>query len=213
MDTLSEADPDSNRKVRTHLRDVAIAEFGKHGFEIDLEAIATAAGIGLDLAVYLAGSARELRQVCDDHILESVRSAKSEALQSMSPDIWFRQLAAIDDYAPMMNYLVRSMLAGGKPGRTLMHRMIENADTYLQDAVTMGSVLPSRDPEGRARLLALNNAGGFLMYLHMHETPYDMAAVLRDYERDMILPALELYTFGLLNGTAMYEAFLERNER
>ncbi|CPX57922.1 transcriptional regulator [Mycobacteroides abscessus subsp. massiliense] len=94
-----------------------------------------------------------------------------------------------------------------------MHRMIENADTYLQDAVTMGSVLPSRDPEGRARLLALNNAGGFLMYLHMHETPYDMAAVLRDYERDMILPALELYTFGLLNGTAMYEAFLERNER
>jgi Tetracyclin repressor-like, C-terminal domain len=46
----------------------------------------------------------------------------------------------------------------------------------------------------------------------MHENPTDMEAVLRDYSKDMILPALELYTHGLLTDTSMYDAFVAREE-
>ncbi len=42
----------------------------------------------------------------------------------------------------------------------------------------------------------------------MHETPTDLRAVLRDYAQDMVLPALELYTNGLMTDSHMYEAFL-----
>jgi len=35
--------------------------------------------------------------------------------------------------------------------------------------------------------------GGFLLYLRMHDNPTDMAAVLRDYSKDMILPARSLH--------------------
>ena len=42
----------------------------------------------------------------------------------------------------------------------------------------------------------------------MHDTPTDLRAVLRDYARDMVLPALELYTEGLMTDSTMYDAFL-----
>ncbi len=32
----------------------------------------------------------------------------------------------------------------------------------------------------------------------MHETPTDIRAVLHDYAQDMVLPALEVYTDGLM---------------
>jgi hypothetical protein len=47
----------------------------------------------------------------------------------------------------------------------------------------------------------------------MHETPTDLRAVLRDYARDMVLPALELYTDGLMTDTHMYDAFLAQAEQ
>ena len=47
----------------------------------------------------------------------------------------------------------------------------------------------------------------------MHETPTDLRAVLRDYARDMVLPALELYTEGLMTDSHMYDAFLDQAAR
>ena len=63
-----------------------------------------------------------------------------------------------------------------------------------------GLLKPSRDPHARARYLSITGGGGFLLYIQMHETPTDLRAVLRDYARDMVLPALEIYTEGLMVG-------------
>jgi Tetracyclin repressor-like, C-terminal domain len=54
--------------------------------------------------------------------------------------------------------------------------------------------------------------GGFLLYLQMHGTPTGMNAVLRDYARDMIMPALELFSQGLVADDEMYTAFFNRAE-
>ena len=59
----------------------------------------------------------------------------------------------------------------------------------------------------------LTGGGGFLLYIQMHETPTDLRAVLRDYARDMVLPALELYTDGLMTDSHMYDAFLDQADR
>ena len=69
-------------------------------------------------------------------------------------------------------------------------------------------IKPSRDPHARAKYLALAGGGAFLLYLQMHETPTDLRAVLRDYSRDMVLPAMEVFTEGLLADRTMYDAFL-----
>ena len=113
----------------------------------------------------------------------------------------------------MMAYLVRGMQSGGELAKTLWRNMIDNAESYLDDGVRTGILKPSRDPAARAKYLAITGGGGFMLYIQMHETPTDLRAVLRDYARDMVLPALELYTDGLMTDGHMYDAFLGEAQR
>ena len=71
----------------------------------------------------------------------------------------------------------------------------------------------SRDPQARAKYLGITGGGGLLLYLQMHENPTDLRAVLRDYARDMVLPALEIYTDGLMADRTMYDAFLAADDQ
>jgi len=108
MQTLNTAQESASEPaVRERIRDVAIAQFGQHGFDTQLAAIAEAAGVSSELLVIEFGCIEGLRKACDEYILESIRTAKSESLQSMSPATWFAQLAQIESYAPMMNYQAR----------------------------------------------------------------------------------------------------------
>lgn len=112
-----------------------------------------------------------------------------------------------------MAYLVRSMQTGGDLANMMWRRMIDNTEGYMEEGVRAGTIKPSRDPQARARYLAITGGGGFLLYIQMHETPTDLRAVLRDYSRDMILPALEVYTEGLLTDRTMYDAFLAAEDQ
>lgn len=195
------------------IRDAAIEQFGEHGFGVGLRAIAEAAGVSAALVIHHFGSKENLRKACEEYIAEEIRNTKSEALQSNDPATWFAQLAEIEDYAPLMAFLVRSMQAGGDLANMLWRRMIDNAEEYMDEGVRAGTIKPSRDPQSRAKYLAITGGGGFLLYLQMHETPTDLRAVLRDYSRDMVLPALEVYTEGLLTDRTMYDAFLAAEDQ
>lgn len=190
------------------IRDAAIEQFGEHGFGVGLRAIAEAAGVSAALVIHHFSSKEGLRNACDDYIAEKIRNAKSEAMRSHDPATWFAQMAEIESYAPLMAYLVRSMQSGGDLAKTLWRRMIDNAEEYLDEGVRAGTLKPSRDPKARARYLAITGGGTFLLYLQMHENPADLRAVLRDYSADMLLPALEVYTEGLMADRTMYDAFL-----
>lgn len=195
------------------IRDAAIEQFGEHGFGVGLRAIAEAAGVSAALVIHHFGSKEGLRKACEDYIAETIRGTKSEALQSNDPATWFAQMAEIEEYAPLMAYLVRSMQTGGDLANMLWRKMIDNAEEYMEEGVRAGTIKPSRDPKARARYLAITGGGGFLLYIQMHETPTDLRAVLRDYSRDMILPALEVYTEGLLTDRTMYDAFLAAEDQ
>lgn len=195
------------------IRDAAIEQFGEHGFGVGLRAIAETAGVSAALVIHHFGSKEGLRKACEEHIADEIRNTKSEALQSNDPATWFAQLAEIEEYAPLMAYVVRSMQSGGELANMLWRRMIDNAEEYMEEGVRAGTIKPSRDPKARAKYLAMTGGGAFLLYLQMHETPTDLRAVLRDYSRDMILPALEVYTNGLLTDRTMYDAFLAAEDQ
>ncbi|MFZ0230219.1 MAG: TetR family transcriptional regulator [Mycobacterium sp.] len=195
------------------IRDAAIEQFGEHGFGVGLRTIAEAAGVSAALVIHHFGSKDGLRKACDDYVAEVIRSDKSEAMRSSDPATWFAAMAEIESYAPMMAYLVRSMQTGGELAKTLWRNMIDNAKSYLDEGVNTGILKASRDPAARARYLAITGGGGFLLYIQMHKTPTDLRAVLRDYARDMVLPALELYTEGLMTDSHMYDAFLGQAAR
>ena len=195
------------------IRDAAIEQFGEHGFGVGLRSIAESAGVSAALVIHHFGSKEGLRKACEEYIAETIRNSKSEALQSNDPATWFAQMAEIEEYAPLMAYLVRSMQTGGDLANLLWRRMIDNAEEYMEEGVRAGTIKPSRDPKARARYLAITGGGGFLLYIQMHETPTDLRAVLRDYSRDMVLPALEVYTEGLLTDRTMYDAFLAAEDQ
>lgn len=195
------------------IRDAAIEQFGEHGFGVGLRAIAEAAGVSAALVIHHFGSKGGLRKACEDYIAETIHGTKSEALQSNDPATWFAKMAEIEEYAPLMAYLVRAMQSGGELANMLWRRMIDNAEEYMEEGVRAGTIKPSRDPKARARYLAMTGGGGFFLYIQMHDTPTDLRAVLRDYSRDMILPALEIYTEGLLTDRTMYDAFLAAEDQ
>jgi AcrR family transcriptional regulator len=195
------------------IRDAAIEQVGQHGFSVGLRAIAKAAGVSAALVIHHFGSKDGLLTACDEYIVEQIRQTKSETLKSADATAWFAQMAEIESYAPMMAYLVRSMQSGSALAKAFWQKMIDNAEGYLEEGVRAGTLKPSRDPRARARFLGMNNGGGFLLYLQMHENPTDLRAVLRDYAEDMVLPALELYSNGLMADSSMYEAFLTQREQ
>jgi AcrR family transcriptional regulator len=195
------------------IRDAAIEQFGAHGFGVGLRTIAEAAGVSAALVIHHFGSKDGLRKACEDYIADQIYGTKSETIQSNDPATWFAQLAEIEEYAPLMAFLVRSMQTGGELGNTLWRRMIDNTYQYLEEGVRAGTVKPSRNPQARARYLGITGGGGFLLYLQMHETPTDLRAVLRDYANEMVLPALEIYTEGLMTDATMYDAFLAAEDQ
>jgi AcrR family transcriptional regulator len=195
------------------IRDAAVERFGEQGFGVGLRSIAESAGVSAALVIHHFGSKDGLRKACDEYVAEAIRSSKSEAMNSSDPATWFAAMAEIEEYAPLMAYLVRSMQTGGDLARTFWQTMMDNAAGYLDEGVASGILKPSRDPAARAKYLAITGGGGFLLYIQMHETPTDLRAVLRDYANDMVLPALELYTEGLMTDSHMYDAFLGQAER
>jgi AcrR family transcriptional regulator len=195
------------------IRDAAIDQFAQHGFAVGLRTIAEAAGVSAALVIHHFGSKEGLRKVCDDYVAEEIRNSKSEALKSNDPASWLGQMAEIESYAALTGYVVRSLQTGGDLAMMLWQRMIENAEEYFADGVAAGTIKASRDPHARAKYLAITSGGGLLLYIQMHPTPTDLRAVLRDYARDMVLPALEIYTDGLMADRTMYDAFLAAEDQ
>jgi AcrR family transcriptional regulator len=195
------------------IRDAAIEQFAQHGFAVGLRPIAEAAGVSAALVIHHFGSKEGLRKACDDYVAEEIRDTKSEALTSNDPASWLGQMAEIESYAALTGYVVRSLQTGGELATMLWQRMIDNAEEYFADGVRAGTIKPSRDPHARARFLAITSGGGLLLYIQMHPTPTDLRAVLRDYARDMVLPALEIYTEGLMADRTMYDAFVAAEDQ
>jgi AcrR family transcriptional regulator len=203
----------NDRTAIARIRDAAIDQWGQHGFTVGLRSIAEAAGVSAALVIHHFGSKEGLRKACDDAIAEEIRVAKSESITTHDPAAWFAQMAEIASYAPMMAYLVRSMQSGSELARSFWNRMLQDAEEYFEEGVRAGTLKPSRDPRARARYLGMSSGGGFLMYLQLHDNPSDLRAVLRDYAEEMVLPALEVYTQGLMTDSTMYDAFLAAHEQ
>jgi TetR/AcrR family transcriptional regulator, regulator of cefoperazone and chloramphenicol sensitivity len=202
-----------DRTAVARIRDAAIDQWGQHGFNVGLRSIAEAAGVSAALVIHHFGSKEGLRKACDDYIAEEIREGKTASMQSTDPANWFAQMAEIESYAPLMAYLVRSMQSGSELSKMMWQRMIDNAEEYLEEGVRSGLLKPSPDPRARAKFLGLTGGGGFFLFLQLHENPSDIRAVLRDYGEQMTLPALEVYTQGLMADSTMYDAFLQTREK
>ncbi|WP_067817173.1 TetR/AcrR family transcriptional regulator [Nocardia inohanensis] len=197
--------------TRARIRDAAVAAFGEQGFGVGVRAIATAAGVSPGLVIHHFGSKEGLRQACDDWVREVVRKAKTEYITSPAPGNLMQQLAEIEDFAPYMAYILRSFQSGGPLMKVFFEHMVEDVEVYLTAGIAAGTLRPTRDLKALARYIATTNGGGMVMFLQVyaaeHPGPMDYRKALREYADRMMLPALEIYTNGLLADSSALDAF------
>jgi AcrR family transcriptional regulator len=195
--------------TRARIRDAAIAEFGSGGFGTSVRTIAARAGVSPGLVIHHFGSKNGLRAVCDEHVLRAIREAKTRTVVEASPAAMLSELAAVEEYAPLAAYIMQGLLAGGELAVTFLENMIADAQNYLEAAVREGVMRPSRDPAARARYLTMANLGVLLVHLRLHPpVEGDFRKSIREITGLTALPALELYTEGLLTDRSMLDAYL-----
>lgn len=193
------------------IRDAAVDRFGRDGFGVGLRAIAADAGVTAGLVVHHFGSKDGLRRACDEYVLSVVRAEKTRVLTNRSAVTLMAQLAEVEQFAPMVRYLLRSLQAGGDLAGALIDQMTADADAYLAAGVAAGVVRPSRDPGARSRYLTCQTVGGMLLWFSLHAPVADAAAFrtrFRQYVDQVTAPALELFAQGLLVDRSMLDDYL-----
>lgn len=196
--------------ARARIRDAAVARFGRDGFGVSLRAIAQDAGVSAPLVLHHFGSKDRLRAECDTHVLATIAAHKEGAVGPSGPDHLLVDMAQVETFAPLVAYVLRSVQHGGELARTFFEAFVADAEEYLRAGVAAGTVRPSRDEHARARFLTQQALGGLLVALTLD--PVDDAAQLgrrlRAHMDAVALPALELYTEGLMSDRRMLDAYL-----
>ncbi|MFF2083089.1 TetR family transcriptional regulator [Nocardia sp. NPDC058176] len=206
------ATPTADLTTAARIREAAIDLFGEQGFGVGVRAIATAAGVSPGLVNHHFGSKDGLRAACDARVLEIIRDEKLRAVSTPGPGAMLASVADIERYAPVAAYLMRSFQAGGALAEALVEHMVADAIEYQQVGVESGHLRPSRDPAARARYLVLCHIGAMNLALQLRrqrEGELDYRAAMRDFADEMLMPAFELYTYGLLTDSTLYDTLTE----
>lgn len=195
--------------ARARIRDAAVRRFGAEGFGVPVRAIAAEAGVSPGLVIHHFGSKEALRAECDKYVLQVIREAETRSLVTAAPGDLLAQMATVEEYGPLVGYLVQALVAGGDLAVAFVEHMVADAERYLQDAVDAGRIRPSRDPAARARYLVHLGLGAMLVHARLHPPgPGGLAETVRSYADAFALPALELYTEGLFTDRSLLDAYL-----
>lgn len=183
---------------RARLRDAAIEAFAAQGFDESLRAIAARAQVTAGLVRHHFGSKQALRAECDATVLERYRRLKEESLRG-NPGEVLNHLPTSRESGVLLLYILRSAREGAQAGRQFTEQLIDEALVLLDQAVSSGLIVPSRNEPARARYLILQSLGALVLYFALYppQDPEDFATVVKDYYGHIALPTLELYTEGL----------------
>ncbi|WP_375001954.1 TetR family transcriptional regulator [Aeromicrobium sp. CTD01-1L150] len=204
MHTVQDGDPTAASRIR----ETAIDLFGRDGFDVGLRTIADEAGVSLGLIRHHFGAKHQLRAACDEHVLQLIDNLQAERVEVAEPGKHLlEQLAGLDELAPLVQYMVRALTAGGPTARAFLDRIVASTETHLDHGVETGTIKPSVDARARARYLAVTGLGGMLLDYALSDED-DAVTAWRAYTERVTLPTLELYTQGLLTDREMLDTYL-----
>jgi AcrR family transcriptional regulator len=203
--------------AKARIRDAAIRRYAADGMDAPLRAIAADARVSPGLIVHHFGSRAGLRQACDEYVLEQIRLTKSSVLGSaQAPGAMLAQLAQVEQYAPLVGYVLRCLQAGGKLASDFVDQLVADAIVYMEDGVRAGTIRPSRDPEGRARVLVEMAVGALLLQLPARQEHLDLDELpvwLRAYTDRIMLPLLEMFTEPVFTDSSIFDAYLAARQQ
>ena len=195
-----------DRTAQARIRDAAIAQFAEHGVNgASIRGIARAAGVSPALVIHHFGSKDALRIACDEHVADTIRSRKREAMKQ-GPNIDpLASLRAAQEGVPLLRYLARTLVDGTPQVAELVDRLVDDAQQYMQEGVEAGLLKPSRFPRQRAALLTIWSVGAVVLHEHVERLlDVDLLGAWHESPEaaNYVGPALEMFTDGLMTEAA-----------
>lgn len=207
---------EQDRTARARIRDAAIRRFAQDGMGATLRSIAGDAGVSAALILHHFGSRDGLRRACTAHVHEEVLRAKSSVLRpGGAGTALLAELAAVEQYTPLVGYVLRSVQSGDASSNELVEGMVQDTLAYLAEGERLGTVSPSRFPEARARMLVHWSLGSALLNLPTPEGQLDLESLpttLRAYTEEIMGPGLELFTEPLMTDRTLLDAYLSTRD-
>ncbi len=203
--------PDGVPDTRSRILDAAVERFGRDGFDAPLRTVAADAGVSAAAIIKHFGSKEELHGACDDRVLGIIGDYKREAMRSENLGATFlAQMAVMDEFQGLIRYFVRSLLAGGTVARHLLEETRTRAREWMRDGVAAGNLRPSRDEELRVSFVLSVSVGW--MVQAVLSSGRDLGELDSQFWHQtfhsMMLPALEMYTEGLLTDRSMLDQYV-----
>lgn len=210
---------DSDLNTRTRIRDAAIRSFAEHGFnKSSIRSIAATAGVSPALIIHHFTNKNQLREACDDAVLEALmRRADSKTDPIGLQQLIREQLADPGKDKVILDYLAKALAENSRAGHRFAEILTAETESILRTEVAAGSMRPLSDTRATAALLVLNSLAMLAMpgYLatalgrDSGASPLDPAALGSEVLQRLALPALELYTYGLYTDDTMLRAARE----
>ncbi len=154
--------------AEARIRDAALARFPRDGFErATVRAIADDAGVSPALVLHHFGSKAGLRRACDAHVVERVRTVKSEAITSGRLGEPAMMSAGFQMAEPLMRYLAWTLSTASAAAAELFDEMVDESVRLFELGIEHGSFQPSTDLRARAAVMLAMQMGALVMHDHL----------------------------------------------
>ena len=150
------------------IRDAALALFPQNGFEkTTVRAIAEAAAVSPALVLHHFGSKDGLRQACDRHVIERIRTMKTEAIESDRLTDSSMMAEGFQMAGPLMRYAAWALTTGSPAAADLFDDFVSQSAHLIELAARHGAMEPSPDPQARAAVQLAMQMGALVMQEHL----------------------------------------------
>jgi AcrR family transcriptional regulator len=188
-----------DRSTKARIRDAAIECYATDGNGTTARKVAEVANVSPALVIHHFGSMDGLRQACDDHVIDTIRAQKTEAIGGGPGVDLVGAIRRFEDHH-LPGYLARMLAEDSEASARLVDSIVSDAQEYFAKGVETGSMRPSSDPVGRATVMTLFSLGSLVLHHHAKRllgvdlidpatTPRDLAAYAG--------PALEILGEGI----------------
>jgi len=180
--------------ARARIRISALKHFAEEGYErATVRGIAQTAGVSPGLLRHHYGSKEALREACDSHVLEILRSINARLLHDPSG-----AAATRHELKPFQWYLARSLADGSTTGGAIFDEMVTMTEQWLARADDVRSDPPAVDRRIRAAVVTAMAAGIPLLNEHVSRAlGADMFAP--DGDRMLALALLDIYSHSVIS--------------
>lgn len=177
---------------------------------MSVRTIAEHAGVSPGLVIHHFGSKARLREECDTHVRRIIAEIKTETVEGFSGTFMLQQMAEIEQYAPVLGYVVRSLQSGGALAVNLFELMVEDVERFMSVGEQAGTIAPSRDPAARARYLTSSGLGSLMLHTTLHHSGHtpDFGRVMQEWIEAHMLPALESYTEPVFTDRTLLDTYV-----